>query len=296
MLRATVKSILLLMLAVPALDAQRTVERGWPLAPSSSIKLFNYVGTIRVVAWDRDSLFVTASIPQGLSLFGGGDRDAIKVGIEGVQNGPETSAVLVVMVPAAADVWIRGAATDIVVERLIGDVDIASVSGDIIFEGSPRNLSAETMGGNLTLRGSPEILRATTASGTLHWTGSARDARISSVTGNVKINSGPLGRTLIETVSGEVTINASLSSDARVTVETHGGDVELILPLGTRAQLVADVVRISGAAVPAESSSAAQSGKRPSPRTVDLNHKDGSPSQAHISVRSFKGALRVLER
>src|SRR5690606_32728591 len=143
----------------------RSDERQWALNPDGQVKIFNFVGSVRVVGWDRDSVSVTAPLPAGRRLFGGGDRSALKFGVEGEQRGPEHSAVLVVRLPANASVWIRGAATSIAVEGLIGIVDVGTVSGALRVRGSPRVLTAETMNGLLDVEGSPEVLRAITASG-----------------------------------------------------------------------------------------------------------------------------------
>lgn len=220
----------LLTLLAPTLQAQRTEERGWALSSDGMVKIFNFVGSIQVVGWDRDSVAVTATIPAGLRLFGGGDGSALKFGIEGEQRGPEHSASLVVRLPADANVWVRGAATTIDVEGLIGIVDVGTVSGALRVRGSPRVLTTETMNGPLDVDGSPEVLRATTATGELRWNGAARDATLSTVSGALIVSGGPLGRARLSSVAGNVRLRGSLHTDGDVVVETHSGNIDVSLP------------------------------------------------------------------
>jgi len=221
---------LALTLVAPALGAQRTEQRGWALSSDGMVKIFNFVGSIRVVGWDRDSVAVTATYPAGLRLFGGGDRSSLKFGIEGEQRGPEHSAALVVHLPANANLWVRGAATTVDVEGLIGIVDVGTVGGGLRVRGSPRVLTAETMNGPLEVDGSPEVFRATTATGELRWNGAARDATLSTVSGALIVSGGPLGRARISSVAGNVRLRGSLHTDGEVVIETHSGNIDVVLP------------------------------------------------------------------
>jgi hypothetical protein len=229
-MRPLSRIFLALALLAPPLEAQRTAERGWALSSDGMVKIFNFAGSIRVMGWDRDSVAVTATFPAGLTLFGGGDRSSLKFGIEGEQRGPEQAASLVVRVPANANVWVRGAATTVDVEGLIGIVDVGTVGGALRVRGSPRVLTAETMNGPLEVEGSPEIFRATTATGELRWNGAARDATLSTVSGAVVVSGGPLGRARIASVAGNVRLRGSVHTDGEVVIETHSGNIDVVLP------------------------------------------------------------------
>ncbi|MBL8996377.1 MAG: hypothetical protein JNL44_03585 [Gemmatimonadetes bacterium] len=279
--------------AASTLDAQQRIERRWPLAADGAVKIFNFVGSVRVIGWDHDSVVVTGTVAEGMQFFGGGGRSGVKLGVEGSASRPDGAAVLVVRVPATADVWVRGAATDIETEGLIGTVDLGTVSGRLVAVGSPRALSVETMDGTLDVRGSPETLRAKTASGALRWEGAASDALLVSVSGSLRVNAGPLGRARLETISGSVLVDAALRPDADLTIETHSGNVEVVLPKGTPARVTTDApTTVNGSPLAAP----ADAGKRAAPRQFDLNLKSSKASAATIVVRSFKGAAFFRDR
>jgi len=269
---------------------QQTIRRGWALAPDGAVKIHNLVGRVRVVGWDRDSVAVEGTMPASLRFFGGGARSGVKLGIEGDQQGAASAAVLTLHVPATANIAVRGAATDIDVEGLLGVVDLATVSGRLNVIGSPRSLTVETMDGALTIIGSPEVLRARTASGALSWEGTARQATLTSVDGSVRVTQGPLERARIETISGRVTVSAALQTSADLSIETHSGNIELALASGTPARLTADAARITGDRITPSERTVARPGE---PRVIDLNAAVAGAVTASVSVRSFKGHLIV---
>jgi hypothetical protein len=275
------------------LGAQRAptaVRAGWSLSPNGAVKIHNLVGRVRVIGWDRDSVSVEGTVPAGLRFYGGGGRSGVKLGVEGDQQGPASAAVLIVRVPATSKVAVRGAQTEIEAEGLTGPVDLATVSGRLHVTGSPSDLLVETMDGDLTVIGSPETMRARTASGAFVWEGTAREATITTVDGPVRITRGPLERARIETVSGRVLLDVSLHARGDVLVETHGGDVELVLGAAEPVRLSADAARISGSGITASERAL---GRPAEPRVIDLYARSGVAPSAHLTVRSFKGQVIV---
>ena len=276
-----------LALGVSPIGAQQQVDRRWPLAPDGAVKIFNFVGSVRVVGWDRDSVVVTGTLPRGRSLFGGGSPAGVKLGVDGDQRSGDDAAALIVRVPAGANVWVRGAATDIEASGLIGTLDIGTVTGRVTVTGSPRILTAESMSGAVAINGSAETLRAKTAGGALDWKGSARDAHLVSVSGDIRVSAGPLERANIETISGAVRVDATLRAESRVSIETHGGNVDLRLPRGSPLRLDVDAAEVSGTGIatwrrPADHRLA-------SPPHFEFNLGEQSAPAPLVSIRSFKG-------
>ncbi len=274
--------------SVPAAPVRYT--RGWPLDPDGMVKMFLHSGRIRVIGWDRDSIAVTGTVSRGVVPYGGGTRRGVKFGIEG--NTPDSWGDLTVRVPAGAVVWVRGAATDITVTGLTGGVDVGCVTGQVRITGDPRELTAEAMDGALEIIGSPGLLRAKTASGALSWTGQSLDATLGSVSGRIDAARGPLGRLRIETISGDVTLDASLAAQADVVVESHSGTIDLRVPAAVPAHVSVDAPSLVYDG-PGRAPPPAPPGKRAPPRVLELNGATATASAASITVRSFKGAVRL---
>lgn len=294
MRRLALALLVLACAGVPAAaqpDAPR-VERRWPLAPDGFVKVYNFSGRVVVRGWDRDSIVATARLPKGVQLLGGGDRSAVKIALEaGNGGGAATLVTLELRVPAGAQVWVRGAATEIVADGLIGTVDLGTVSGGVQVRGAPRALTAESMSGALDLQVTTETLRARTGSGALAWRGSATDAQLVTVSGALTVEAGPLGRARLESVTGGVRVTSALRADARVQVETHSGDITLRLPPKSPLRLDADAAEIVAPGVPARTRPA--DGRITGPAQWDFNLARGALAAPTITVRSFTGRLSL---
>jgi hypothetical protein len=292
-MRTLLTALLGAALALSAAGAQQPIDRRFALSATGFVKMYNFTGSIRVVGWDKDSVVVAGTMARGMRFFGGGSREAVKLGVEGEGSGADATADLVVHVPATANVWVRGAATTITVEGLIGTVDIGSVAGAVRITGAPRELLAETMDGTLEIVGSPGVLRAKTATGALRWRGGGAEATLTSVSGEVTTEGGSLGRARVETVSGNVLLLGALRPDASVTVESHSGSVTLRVPRDVPMRLTADVVSISGVGIAGKAT--APAGRRSDPRLLEYNKPKPGGRAAEVSVRSFKGAMELRQ-
>jgi len=230
-------ALAVLLMYAPLSDAQQAVTRGWPLNADGSLKIYNDVGTIRVIGWDRDSIAVMGTIGTGGSMFGGGDRAGVKFGIEGNGSKNLTASDLVVHVPARARVWIRSASATIDVSAYAGPLDIASVSGSVKIQGTPTEVRAESMNGTLDVTASPAYLRLKSATGAITWNGSSDDVGITTVSGRMTVNAGTVHRGRFESIDGEVRYRGSIGANGTIAVDTHSGNVLLAFTKGTNVQL-----------------------------------------------------------
>lgn len=224
--------------SAPAAPTVR-VDRGWALAPNGLVKVHNYVGRVRLIGWDRDSVHVTGTVAAHLTIFGGGTRSGIKLGPDGGQREPRDVADLVVRVPAGANVSVRGAATDIEAEGLVSSADLSTVGGRITVRGAPQSLVAEAMDGSVTVSGTPTVFRARTATGAIVFDGAAFDLSLRTVSGSIDVRSGPIGSARLESIAGSVRLDATLQREAQVTIETHGGNIEAIVPKESLSRVTA---------------------------------------------------------
>jgi len=285
----TLTTVLLLSLVASGAAAQQRTERGWPLAPDGALKIHNYSGRVVVTGWDRDSVAVIATVAKNMRFFGGGGRGGIKVGVEGSPGVEPEASTLELRVPVGANVWVRGAATDVTVNGVIGTVDVGTVSGNVRVNGTPRSLTAESMTGTVDVDASCETLRAKTGSGALTWRGSAGDAQLVTVSGLVRVTAGPLERARVETVSGTVRVESALRADARLTIETHGGDIDLRFPPKTPLHLDADAASVTAPGIATRMRPAG--GRFTGPSTYDFNLVKPQANAPMVIVRSFTGKL-----
>lgn len=175
---------------------------------------------------------------------------------------------LQIRVPAGKTVAVRTVSADIEVADVRGQVDLRSTSGDVTVTGQPAEVragstsgdldinvttngrvTAETTSGDVRVRGSvrqsvnaesvsgdvvvdartPEV-RAESVSGTLRLNGATGRVSASTVSGDAAITASGIEFGSFETVSGNLRYTGDLSSNGALDLQSHSGNVELVLP------------------------------------------------------------------
>lgn len=213
------------------------------------------------------SVVVRVTYPRGRHWSGGHNNN------RGTQ--------LDVRVPARKSVEINVVSANIAVEGVDGSVEAHSVSGGIrVANSRARTVSAHTRSGTVDVTADADRVEAASVSGTVTVAGTVRDrveansvsgivrvtatagaveagsvsggvevasmrgrAEVHSVSGDVRVT----GRNLsgsFQTVSGEITISGDLARGGNLELTTHSGDVVLMLPGGTSAEV--DFTTFSG--------------------------------------------------
>ena len=111
-MRKTFGALALVLIAgTSAVSAQRKINERRAFAPDGSIRIFNAVGTVRVIGWARDSIWVTGTVWEDQDRFMiGKNPHAMKLGVWDYGNGPEIKpSQIEVHVPAGASVWLHAA-------------------------------------------------------------------------------------------------------------------------------------------------------------------------------------------
>jgi hypothetical protein len=282
---------LLLACAMPAaLSAQAPLRRGRSIAPDAAVRIFNLAGTIRVTAWERDSIDVTAVVPEGAGefLFGGGSA-GVKLGIS-PPPAAETfpGSLLEVKVPARARVWVKTESAEVLVSGLTGPLDLSSVSGRIVVTGSPSELAAESMDGGIDVRVTSPLVRLKTAGGTIVLRGQVEDATISTVSGAATAVVTGLARSRMEAVSGHLTFDAELLPGGNYSLESHSGDIDIRLP--TTFNGAVDLTAMEGRVVNTLTRSPVHSSNRGRGETASFG---GGAAASDLVARTFKGTISI---
>jgi len=201
--RASLLLFLGLALLPPAAVAQsreQRLDRRMAVDQDVSIRIHNMAGSVRIEAWDRDTLAITGTIADAATnrFFIGGSRRAAKMGIEGPLELDQAPAHLFIRVPARAKVWVKSATANIVMSGLEGGIDAFSTSGNIRFEGEPDQLNVETMDGNIDVTAGGTWVRAKTASGIITIRGPGEDVGATTVSGSINMLSSGMRRARIE--------------------------------------------------------------------------------------------------
>jgi hypothetical protein len=288
---------LLLTLPAPPLAAQQKIDRRIAIAADASIRIWNLVGSTRIIGWDHDSIAVTGSLPPGAgSFYMGGSGRGAKMGVERKDESTELQpATLVVRVPRGARVWVKSTSASIDASGLTGEIECASVDGSIRIEGALRLVIAESMEGNLSVAGPMSVVRLKGGGGSVTLRGARGDVLASTVGGAIVVTDGALRRAHFETVSGTVAYDGTVIGPGTLEVITHSGDVTLRLPSALSAEFDLSSFDSGILYAPGGKGEKGEKGEGSAKpvRGKPLSFTTGT-GEARVAVRTFKGEIRIL--
>lgn len=198
------------------------------------VSVSNLAGSVEVIGWDRNKVEVTGEIGDDVEKFifeRDGKQTTIKVKAPDRSWGKkDVSSDLVIRCPAGSSLNVATVSADIEVEGIRGEQDLQGVSGDISTEAFAADISAQTVSGDVDVDGSGEDAEwdLSSVSGDVTADDLSGDVEAEVVSGDVEISGGSFDRVRLETVNGDITLNAGLRSDGKVAIETVNGTVEVL--------------------------------------------------------------------
>jgi DUF4097 and DUF4098 domain-containing protein YvlB len=269
-----------------AVTAQQRVDQRFAVDTDASLRITVPAGLVRVVGWDRDTVWASGTIPRGGgSWYGGGRGGAAKMGVDRAPGTPGTGATLEIRVPARARVWVKTETAEVEATGLVGEVDVASVTGAVTLRGTPAVATVETLEGDIRVETRDGILRLRAGGGRIAVKSTGGDVTAIAVRGAVDVEAERLGRGRLESVNGPVSFTGTLAPGAALEAETHGGDVQLRFTGPVDAEL--DLASAAGGVTNALGDKATElRGK-----ALRLTVGNGG---AQVTARSFKGGVAIL--
>lgn len=263
--------------------ADGPVHQAHHLDSTGSVNLYVPAGSVRLVAWDFDSIVVRGQVARNARLFYGGGLQGVKMGVENPARIDSEPSNLVIYMPRRGRASVRTASANIVGEGVSGEFN--SSSGNIRLSGVVSSAEAESLNGSLDVDLTTPWLRARTGDGHLLIRGAPQDVDASTVGGTLDIIAPKVMRGQFVSVSGDIHWIGSPARGSVFDFSNHSGAVDLALASSASAALTLSSVsgsiengftRVRPIASP--------------PRTLRFNLGGGD---AHVTVRTFKGTIRV---
>jgi DUF4097 and DUF4098 domain-containing protein YvlB len=309
-----------LLLAAPA-HAQRQVSERHAAASTGTVEIEIGSGSVRVTGWSRNEVQVTGTLQRAddrLELDGAGR--SVEVHVASRRGGRGGPASLEIRVPAGSTLAVTAGSAPITVTGVTGNVEAESASGPVTVNGNLRRIEVMAQSGPVVIEGQAETLDVTAMSGPVRVTanvrqratiealsgpvdllGSVGEAEVHAVSGRVRV-ANATGQVEIEAVSGSVILNGTRlrgsvesvsgnlvvegSVGGTLSLESHGGNVEMRFPSGTNAGV--DVETFSGG-LRSDFGNGTGEGRRE--RHVTIGR--GGPA---VSITTFSGDVKLLRR
>lgn len=277
----------LLVLTSTALPAQ--LRRGMAVDSNVVIKIWNPSGSLKLVAWDRDSLHVEGTGPKWASFFFGGNRGSVKFGIEeDAPKGEFPRVAMVVYLPRGSRVSAKTVDASMEVDNVSGFYN--TVSGSLRVTGTLRELQVESLRGTIDVDARAPWIRVMGGEGDATIRGAIEDLAASTVAGRLTVEVSNTSRTRLETMTGDLHARVAVEPNGSLELDSHAGTV--------------DVQFAPNARVDIDASSVAGEIRNQLDRRVPLPGRGGKgsslsiatdPAGARVVIRTYKGAI-VLRR
>jgi hypothetical protein len=281
----SILAVIATLTCVASLDAQVPVRRGVRVNRDVGMKISVPAGSLRIIAWERDSLHVEGTIGKGSQLYFGGAGSGAKFGVEEPLDGRVAPAAqLTAWVPRGANVSVRTISASIEASDVAGW--FTTVSGNIRVSGTASDVQCEAIDGSIDINVIAPHVRARTGGGTVTVAGRVDDLIASTVSGALTITAMGLERGRFESVTGPILIDAPLGRAASIDVDNHNGPVELRVPYPIAADF--DLTSVAGTITNLFDKRAPTTGRQGRGQELMITT---DPKGTRIVVRTFKGGI-----
>ena len=280
-------------------EAQRKIDIHRAAKPNVSMRLSGAVSSVKVIAWQHDSISITGAVGAGSTFQGGpleasGPLTGMKFYVEAANDASAAPNKIELRVPRDARVWIKAGSADLDVQGVAGGLDLNIVGGSVKVTGKPRELIVESMDGSVSFTGDAQFAKIKTATGDITFTGRGEDMTLTTVSGTINVDGGgrePIERGRMESVTGAILFGADIKRGGDIRFDTHSGAIDL--RLAANANVEVDASTITGSIENRWTSRRPIAGREG--RGMEFGGTNGNGG-AHIQIRSFKGNVRFMPR
>lgn len=260
------------LLQAPATAAQQPAMRGFPATADVTMRIYVPAGRIRVGVWNRDSIHVAGTVGASATMFGGGNRSHVKLGVEPKITGDATlpTADWVVTIPRGARVWIKMIDGAVSVTGTAGELEVYNVRGDVVVRDVSGVTSIESIDAPVTVSGARGDVRVRGGAGAVRMDDVRGTLSVATVSGTVTLTQ-LLASGRIETIGGAIALTTGSLAKEAIELQTHSGNIALTLDAARTPRL--------------------QLSSRAGPILGDK--LTGSDAFGLIDARSFKGRIML---
>jgi DUF4097 and DUF4098 domain-containing protein YvlB len=261
------------------IDTTVTAQQGQRLVVDS------YGGEIAVKTWGRNAVRVEADPPSRTEVEVSSSSGAVSVRSEG-RRGPPASIDYTITVPAWMGLDLSGVYSDVTVEGVRGPITVETVQGEVDVAGGEGTVSLRSVQGSVKLRGAKGRIDVHSVNDEVRISESSGEITAETVNGDVVLERVDATSLNATTVNGDLGYDGPIRNGGRYTLSTHNGDITLAATPTTSATITVSTFSgdfESDFPVPVRET---RKGRR-------FGFSLGSGS-AQVSLESFQGTIRLV--
>lgn len=225
-------------LAVAPAFAGTAINQVHPLDAHARLRVSNVSGAVIIHTWDKPQVRVTGTLGNNARLKVEGDSHDLEIKVKGPDDDTDgfhwgrdndmSPSTLELTVPGSVNLKLHTVSATIQADGLAGGkFDAKTVSGNITLDGRNPDVEINSVSGDVHLKGSAREIDITTVSGDIKVAQVAHEAEAQSVSGDIRLAGGPLDEVDLESVSGDLYLDAGLTANAEAKLHSMSGDIHL---------------------------------------------------------------------
>ncbi len=226
------------LLVASASGSAESIDREWGHSGNGSVTIDNAFGRIEVIGWPESRVRLQAELGAGSTLVvGNASSSRLRFAVKHPDRSgrPASGAAsdrgsrLVVHVPFGVALALTSVTADIDVSGIRGSpmVAVNTISGDQRLAFTARAARAKSVSGDIGVSGAAARTAVASISGDVVLQDFTGAADVSMVSGDLGITRSSFGVLDLESVSGDLDIDATPLRAARWTIESLGGDIDV---------------------------------------------------------------------
>lgn len=274
-------------------EYQSRIDTTFAFSRTGTVELQAGAGEIIVSGWSRDQVRVRATSERS-ALRLDASPSHLSLGLRS-PGSRSSDTRFEVTVPVGARVRANTSSGDIQITGSKGEVEARTQRGDIVVEDAAGSVELNALSGDIVTSAIAGELRVGVLSGDVRIRQVTGDVEVKTVSGGIDLRDARSRFVRVGSTSGDITFDGTVDPTGRYELQTHSGDIDLMLPANVGAQLT--VSTFSGGIdsevplvlIPGNQGGAGSHGKK---FTFTLGRGGG----ARIIAETFSGDIMIRSR
>jgi DUF4097 and DUF4098 domain-containing protein YvlB len=211
------------------------IDTTFAFSRNGTVELQAYAGDIIITGWTREQVRVRATSERS-ALRLDASPSQVSLGLRSPGSRSKDTR-FEVTVPAGVRIRANTSSGDIRVTGSKGEVEARTQRGDIVVEDAAGRVEINALSGDVEASHVAGDIRVTALSGDVRVRQVTGEVEVKTVSGGVSLRQARSRFVRLGSTGGDITFDGAIDATGRYELQTHSGDIDLVLPTNVSAQL-----------------------------------------------------------
>lgn len=193
------------------------------------LEISNFSGSVSVSTWSRDAVRVRVRSEGRTEVEVSPELGGLQLNSL-ARRGPPGHVDYTLTAPAWMPIEISGPMNDVEIDGTQASVKVETVNGDVTLRGGTGDIELSSVQGGVDVVGANGRLKLSSINQGVSMSRVSGQAEVETVNGDILLDDVKLDVLDASSVSGNVWLNGTFRPDGRYQIESHSGDIQIVLP------------------------------------------------------------------